>query len=94
MLFKLELNETAVLATKSTGILPYRLLVTHLWVFSIMEGMEYIASHIVSHFIECHLFFAMETRNSVFAAKFLLWNKTLWEVFDKQCVIITVIMIW
>jgi hypothetical protein len=80
---KLELSETAILPTKSTGILLYRPLVTHLWVFSITEGVEYMTSHIVSHFIECHLFFAKETRNYIFATKFLLWNKTLWEVFNS-----------
>ena len=48
MLFKLELSETAVLATKSTGILPYRPLVTHLWIFSITEGMEYCTISIYS----------------------------------------------
>ena len=48
--FKLELSEAAILATKPTRILPYRSQVTHLWVFSIMKGTEYMTSHMISHF--------------------------------------------
>jgi hypothetical protein len=81
--FKLELSEAVILATKPTGILPYWTLATYFWVFSTTKGMEYMASHMVSHFIKCHLFSTKETRNLVFAGKFFSWNKTLWEVFNK-----------
>ena len=62
LFFKLELSKTTVLTTKATGILPYR--PQYIWVFSIMKGTKYMASHMVSHFIECHLLFAKETVNS------------------------------
>src|ERR1700735_358202 len=85
MFFKLELSEAAILATKPTRILSYRSQVTHLWVFSITKGTEYMTSHMISHFIECHPLSTKQTRNFIFAGKFLPGNKTLWEVFNKKC---------
>ena len=80
---KLELSKAVILATKSTGILPYWPNAAQFWVFSITKGMEYMTSHMVLHFIQCHLISTKETGNLVFAGKFLSWNKTLWEVFNK-----------
>src|ERR1700683_2980929 len=85
MLFKFELSEAAILATKPTRILSYRPQVTHLWVFSIMKGMEYMTSHMILHFTKCHLLSTKETRNFIFAGKFLSGNKTFWKVFNKKC---------
>src|SRR6202050_760678 len=78
MLFKFELSEAAILATKPTRILSYRPQVTHLWVFSIMKGMEYMTSHMISHFIECHLLSTKETRNFIFAGSSML-HCCLWS---------------
>ena len=81
---KLELSEAVILATKPTGILPHRPKVTHLWVFSMTKGMEYMTSHMVSHFTKGHLLSTKETRNPVFTGKFLLGDKTPWEVFNNN----------
>ena len=56
--------------------------------------MKDMASHMqVPHFIECHPFSTKQTRKFIFAGKFSLENKTLWEVFNKQCVIIVVVTV-